>query len=93
MDIDWNWDTITTINLVSSLIILVIGLIGYGGTRKTVSLYIGLAFGLFGLSHLATLAGLKDSLKGELIGVRTLGYLVIAFVLYEVAFRRKAGAA
>lgn len=51
-------------------------------------LYVGIAFGLFGVSHLMTLLGLKDALEIVLIVVRTLAYLLVAFALYTVAFKR-----
>jgi hypothetical protein len=85
------WDPITTVNLVLCIIILVFGVVGFRRSGKAFPLYIGIAFGLFGLSHLATLLGLKDSLAGLLIVVRTLAYLLVAFALYQVAFSSKSG--
>jgi hypothetical protein len=86
------WDPITVVNLVLCIIILVFAVVGYRRSGKTFPLYIGIAFGLFGLSHLATLLGLKDSLSGVLILVRTLAYLLVAFALYKEAFNSKSGA-
>jgi uncharacterized membrane protein (UPF0136 family) len=86
------WDSITAVNLVLCIIILILGLVGYRRSREVSSLYVGIAFGLFGLSHLATLLGLKDPLKVALIVVRTLAYLLVAFALYKVAFGSRAGA-
>jgi hypothetical protein len=80
------WDPITTVNLVLCIVILAFAVVGYRRSGKAFPLYIGIAFGLFGLSHLATLLGLKDSLAGVLIVVRTLAYLLVAFALYRVAF-------
>jgi hypothetical protein len=51
------WDPIYIINLVLCAIILVFGLIGGRRSGKTFPLYIGIAFGLFGISHLATILG------------------------------------
>ena len=42
-----------------------------------VSLYIGIAFGLFAVSHALTLAGLATSLEAFIIGIRTIGYLLV----------------
>ena len=81
-----------TLNLVLCIIILALGIVGYRRSGQAFSLYIGIAFGLFGISHLATLLGLKDSLEGVLIAVRTLAYLLVAFALYRVAFTSKSGA-
>jgi hypothetical protein len=84
------WDPITTINLVLCIIILAFGIIGYRRSGKTFPLYIGIAFGLFGISHLLTILGLKEELAGLLIVVRTAAYLLVAFALYRVAFGAKS---
>jgi hypothetical protein len=42
-----------------------------------VSLYIGIAFGLFAVSHALTLAGLAASLEAFIICIRTIGYLLV----------------
>jgi hypothetical protein len=80
------WDPITVVNLVLCIVILVFGVVGYRRSGRAFPLYIGIAFGLFGLSHLMTLLGLKDPLAGALIVIRTLAYLLVAFALYRVAF-------
>lgn len=82
----FDWDAITAVNLVLSFAILLLGLVGYRRARTAVALYIGLGFGLFGLSHLANLLDLKDTLEAELVAVRTLAYLLVAFALYRLAF-------
>jgi uncharacterized membrane protein YhfC len=81
------WDPIYIVNLVLCVVILAFGLIGWRRSGKRFPLYIGVAFGLFGLSHLATILGLKEALETALIIVRTLAYLLVAFTLYQVAFR------
>jgi hypothetical protein len=83
------WDTTTVINLVLCIIILVFGIIGWQRSKKTVALYIGVAFGLFGLSHLATLLSLKDTLSTVLILIRLLAYLIVTYAVYLMAFRKK----
>jgi len=83
------WDPIYAVNLVLCIVILIFGVIGYRRSRSAIPLYIGIAFGLFGLSHLATLFGLKDILEIVLVVVRTLAYLIVAFVLYVAAFAKK----
>ena len=42
-----------------------------------VSLYIGVAFGLFAISHALTLAGLAKSLEVFIISIRIIGYLLV----------------
>ncbi len=83
------WDPIYAVNLVLCIAILILGVIGYQRSKSTVPLYIGIAFGLFGLSHLATLVGLKNTLEIMLVVVRTLAYLIVVFALYVVAFAKK----
>jgi uncharacterized membrane protein (UPF0136 family) len=80
------WDPIYVVNLILCIVILVFGIIGYQRSKSLNPLCIGIAFGLFGLSHLATLLGLKDQLSVALIVVRTLAYLIVAFALYRMAF-------
>jgi len=83
------WDPIYGVNLVLCIATLILGVLGYRRSRSLVPLYIGIAFGLFGLSHLATLLGLKDTLEAVLVVVRTAAYLLVAFALYVVAFGKK----
>jgi hypothetical protein len=59
---------------------------GWRRSNRIFPLYIGIAFGLFGLSHLATILGLKASLEVPLIVIRTLAYLIIVFTVYKIAF-------
>ncbi|MFZ3060457.1 MAG: hypothetical protein WA102_12080 [Candidatus Methanoperedens sp.] len=82
------WDTITAVNLVLSVIILVLGYWGYKKSNDKVPLYVGIAFGLFGISHLATLFGFKQSLESVLIIIRTLAYLAVIYAVYTVALKR-----
>ena len=80
-----NWDPITAVNLVLCIIIVILGYWGYKKSKNSVPLYIGIAFGLFGLSHLATLLDLKETLESVLIVIRTLAYLTVIFALYKIA--------
>jgi uncharacterized membrane protein (UPF0136 family) len=82
------WDPITAVNLVLSVIILVLGYWGYKKSNDKVPLYIGIAFGLFGISHLATLLDFKQSLESVLIIIRTLAYLTVIYAVYTIALKR-----
>jgi len=84
----FHWDPIYTVNLVLCIIILVLGYLGYKKSGNKMPLYIGIAFGLFGISHLMTLLGLKGTLRSILIIIRTPAYLIVVFTLYKVAFKR-----
>lgn len=85
----FSWDTMTFINLILCIVILIFGILGYQRSKSRVVLYVGVAFGLFGLSHLATLLGLKESLNTIMIIVRTAAYLLVAYALYLAAFQDK----
>jgi len=76
------WDPITFINLVLCVIIVILGLLCYRKSREHLPLFIGAAFGLFGLSHAATLAGLKNDLTLLLIIIRTLAYVLVIIALW-----------
>lgn len=82
------WDSITAVNLVLSVMILVLGYWGYKKSNDKVPLYVGIAFGLFGVSHIATLLGFQQSLQSILIIIRTLAYLTVTFAVYKLAFKR-----
>ena len=79
------WDSITALNLVLSVLILVLGIRAARQGKGTTPLWIGVAFGLFALSHLAELLGLKQSFTEVLVIIRTLGYLLIVFIQYKLA--------
>ena len=84
----FSWDTIYVVNLVLCLIILFMGYCGYRKKKDAVPVYIAVAFGLFGISHLATLFGLTDSWTDVLIIIRVLAYLTVIFALYKYATSR-----
>jgi len=77
------WDPITFINLILCIIIVVLGYLCYRKMREPLPLYIGAAFGLFGVSHAATLAGFRVPWTIPLIIVRTLAYLLVIIALWQ----------
>jgi hypothetical protein len=83
------WDTTLVINLVLCIVILAFGIIAWQRSKNLEPLYIAIAFGLFGLSHLATLFSLKNSLNTLLIILRLLAYLLVTLAVYRMAFRKK----
>jgi hypothetical protein len=80
---------IYVINLVLSVIILIFGLMGWRRSGKVLPLYIGIAFGLFALSHLATVLGIAAQLEVPLIVIRTAAYLFVVYAVYKAAFGAK----
>ncbi len=78
-----NFDPIYIVNLTLCIIILILGFLSYKKSKDMVPLYFGIAFAFFGISHLATILGLKVTLEYPLIAIRTLGYLLVIFALYK----------
>ena len=85
----FTWDTLTFVNLVLCIVILVFGIISYQRMKSRVTLYVGTAFGLFGLTHLAKLLSLDGTLNIELIIIRTLAYLLVTYALFLAAYSKK----
>jgi len=77
------------INLILCVIILIFGLMAWRRTKNPFPLYIGIAFGLFGVSHLASLLGQAAHLEAPLIIIRTAAYLIVLYALYKMAFGRR----
>lgn len=71
-------------NFVLCVVIVALAIVAYNSKKSMIALYIGAAFGLYGISHIMTLIGLATSLTDVLLVVRTLGYLVIIFALYKI---------
>ena len=84
-----NWDPVTVFNLVVSAGIFALAIIGWARVKNSLALYIGLAFGLFALSHLATILGWNESLTALLILFGAVGYIFVIVAVYKVAFPKK----
>lgn len=76
------WDPIIFINLALCIVIVALGYLLFKKSGEKLPLYVGIAFGLFGVSHAATLAGLKLPLTLPLIVIRTSAYLLVIYALY-----------
>ncbi len=81
-------DAISLVNLILCVIIVVLGCVGFKRAKDKWPLYIAITFGLFGLSHLLTLLGFKDTLEAFLITIRAIAYLLVIYTLYLVVFRK-----
>lgn len=75
------WDPVLFVNLVLCIIIVVLGLLLYRKSHEPLPLYIAAAFGLFGISHAATLLGFKVPLTLPLIVIRALAYILVIYAL------------
>jgi PAS domain S-box-containing protein len=69
-------DPILVANLILCIIILTLSILSYIKTREIVILYIGAAFGLFGITHLTLILGLNN-LESVLIFIRTMAYMIV----------------
>jgi hypothetical protein len=77
------WDPILFVNLLLCIGIVILGFLCYRKSGDMLPAYIGSAFGLFGISHAATLAGLKVPLTIPLILIRTLAYVLVLVALWQ----------
>jgi len=71
-----------TINFIFCMIILVMGYWGFRKLENPLLFYIGIAFGFFGVSHLAQLAGYPSN-SLALIIIRTIAYLLVIFAIFQ----------
>ncbi len=77
-------DSVAFLNLILSAVIVILSVIIYCRKKATLPLCTGIAFGLFGLSHLMNLLGLADALATFLMVDRTIAYLVIVYALIRL---------
>jgi len=85
----FTWNTLTFINLILCIAILVFGIISWQRQKSQVALYVGIAFGLFGLTHLASLLGLATALNVLVIIIRLAAYLLVTYALFLEAYKNK----
>ena len=85
----FTWDPEYTVNLVLCIVIFILGYWGYRKQKETMPLYIGIAFGLFGVSHLVKLFDMASDLTNVLIVIRVIAYLIVVFALL-LYVRKKA---
>jgi len=81
-------DPVTTTNFLLCLVILALGIWAYAKKKNDVPLYIGIAFGLFALSHLMTLLGLAAGLSVFLIVIRLIAYLLVVAALCRILVKK-----
>jgi len=68
--------------------ILALGYWGYTAKKNKMSLFIGISFGLFGISHLTGMLGYAAKLESVMIIIRLIGYLVVIFALYKLVIKK-----
>jgi Na+/proline symporter len=77
-------DPVMIVNLIVCVIILVLGFLVYRKRENIDALLIGIAFGLFGLSHLYTLLGLTMWPEITFVMLRLAGYILVAVALFRM---------
>jgi hypothetical protein len=78
-------DPITTMNFALCVVIVALAIAAYNRKKNEVALYIGAAFGFFGLSHFIVLLGLGGaSITTVLVIIRTIAYLIVIFALLRL---------
>lgn len=85
----YGWDAVTIISFVLCLLILALGCLGYAKRKDRSQFSIGVAFGLFAVSHLFTLLGIEREFELTMILIRIFGYLIVVFTLYNIEFKRR----
>jgi hypothetical protein len=75
------WDPVTLANLLLCIAIVLLGILCWKRSRDLLPLWIAAGFGLFGISHAATLLGFREALTLPLLLIRTLAYLTVIYAL------------
>jgi hypothetical protein len=75
-------DPAVLINLLLCAVILVLGYLIYRKRNSISALFIGVAFGMFGLSHLSTLLGQTLFPEVTFVLLRICGYIFVTAALY-----------
>ena len=78
---DENMEAIPLANLTLCVIIVLVAIWAYMKKKTKLPLYIGGGFGLFGISHFATVIDVDSGLSDALLVLRVIGYLLVIFGL------------
>jgi hypothetical protein len=79
-----NLDPLYVANFILCLVIVVMGYLTYTKRKNSMALYVLIAFGLFGLSHLGFILDLVKNFELLFIAIRTIAYIAVIYGLYEV---------
>jgi uncharacterized membrane protein len=80
-DKDEDMDTTALVNLTLCVIIVLVAIWAYMKKQTKLPLYVGVGFGLFGISHFATVIDVYSDLYDGLLVLRVIGYLLVIFGL------------
>jgi hypothetical protein len=81
-------DPMVLTNFIFCVIILCLGITSYLKMRRLWPLLVGVAFGLFGVSHLFTLLDLKETLESVLLVARIIAYMLVLYAIYWYGCRK-----
>jgi TRAP-type uncharacterized transport system fused permease subunit len=76
------------INLLLCIAILLAGCAGYERSKNKMPFQIGVAFGLFGISHLIRLMHIEESMGITFTLLRVSGYLIMLFIIFKAWIKR-----
>lgn len=79
----FNWDPTYVTHFVLTTITSIIGYVGYKKSQNKIPLYMGVAFGIFGVANFLVLLGIKTIPQTVFITARIIGYLIIMFALHQ----------
>jgi hypothetical protein len=79
-------DQIYILNFILCMVILSFGLFIYFMKQRLFPLFVGIAFGLFGISHIFTILGYREDLKISLLIIRYCAYLLVILSLFFLQF-------
>jgi len=81
-------EPLAIVYLVFCFIICGFGIWVYSKKKDDVPLYIGIAFGLFGIDRLITLLGAAQGLDVLGIVLRIVAYLLVLFAVYRILAKK-----
>ncbi|MEX2548535.1 MAG: hypothetical protein WD830_12235 [Chloroflexota bacterium] len=75
---------IEVVNFILTVVVLALGVLVYNRDRSMVALLIGIAFGIFAVSHLMELLNLTTQLATVIIVIRIIAYLLAIYALFRL---------
>jgi uncharacterized membrane protein (UPF0136 family) len=79
---------IELVNFILTVVVLALGVLVYNRDRSMVALLIGIAFGIFAVSHLMELLNLTAQLATVIIVIRIVAYLLAIYALFRLWQKR-----
>lgn len=80
----WGLNIFTLLNFILSFLIFAFGTWAYIKTKNKAPFYIGVAFGLFSLSHLMYIVGINRDFRDTVILIRAFSYFIVLTTLYDM---------